>query len=191
MTGVQTCALPIFAAETVNFFLQNSHLTTLKSKPNNEWKFNFGKYNAFAMNVVLSKDANFTNHDAVSYYGYPYNYFAPPYYTLYDLAGSNLWLSGNIDCTIAPSASWYSNRAVATITFDALAWSNSVTSQTNVPVPTIDDIKTYSTVTFRNDNIYQQAAVIHNTGAFMPLSSSVELFDYSQQNNQWNIHSNR
>lgn len=185
--GIYDLAMNNFAAETCNFFLSNSSLTSLRSKSQNEWKFDFSKYSSFTMNVVLNKNSNFTNHDAVGYYGYPYNYFAPPYYALSSSAGS-LWSYSVVDSAIAPSASWNSNRAIATITFDANAWSNTVTNLNNTPIPTLQDIKTFSTITYKNENIFNQASSIHNAGAFMPLSASVELFGYSPKNEQWNIH---
>jgi len=181
-------AINNFISETTNFFLQDSKLTTIKSKPTSEWNFDFSKYSKFAMNVVLSKDSNFTNHDAVGYYGFPYNYFAPPYFALSSSTATTLWSTGTVDSAIAPSASWASNRAIATITFDAVSWSNAVPNQANTPVPTIEDIRTYSTITFTNKNIEEQASTIYSANAFMPLSSSVNLFDYSVKNKQWNIH---
>ena len=186
--GIYDLAINNFVAETCNFFLDGSKLTTIKSKPRNEWKFDFGKYSCFAMNVVLRKNSNFTNHDAVGYYGYPYNYFAPPYYGLYSTTATTLWSTGTVDCSIAPSASWYGNRAVATILFDAYKWSQTVPSQDNIPIPTIQDIISYSTISFVNQNIKDQASSIYSAGAFMPLTASVNLFDYSEKKDQWNIH---
>lgn len=187
--GIYEIAMNNFIAETTNFFLDNSRLSSIKSLPNDQWKFDFGNCSRFTMNVVLSKDNNFTNHDAASYYGYPYNYYVPPYFGLTGSGGQNYWnFSSFYDETIPPSASWKANRAVATITFDAQAWASSLTSVSSILVPTIDDIKTYSTVTYTNENLesfYPEAIV---SGTFMPLASSVNLFESSNNKNTWNIH---
>jgi hypothetical protein len=187
--GVYEIAMNNFVAEISNFFLQNSKLSSIKSAPNDQWKFDFGKYSTFTMNVVLSKDNNFTNHDAASYYGYPYNYYVAPYFCFSGSGGQDYWDSGvYYDESIPPSASWKDNRAIATITFDAVAWANSLTNVSTITTPTFEDIKTYSTVTYTNKNIEYFHPEVIVSGTFMPLSSSVELFDSPKNKNNWNIH---
>jgi hypothetical protein len=178
-----------FLSEVPNFFIANSKLSSLSSKPQKDWKFDFGKYKNFSMNVVLEKDANFTNHDSANYYGYPHNYFVPPYFVLSGSDSTNYWDPASYsDSLIPPTASWKSNRAVATINFDAYTWSQSLTTLNQVATPSINDILTYSTVSYTNENLqefYPEAIV---SGTFMPLSSSVELFGYSFINDVWNVH---
>jgi len=178
-----------FIAETTNFFLDNSKLTMIKSKPESDWNFDFGRYSKFSMNVVLSKDANFTNHDSVGYYGYPQNYYAPCYFGLSGSGATNYWnYASYTDINIPPTAAWSQNRALATITFDATSWSNSLTAISSTPKPTMNDIITYSTITFTNKNIEEFYPNMIVSGAFMPLSSSVELLDYSKKDGAWNIY---
>lgn len=189
--GVYEIAMNNFMAEITNFFLQNSKMSSIKSLPNEKWTFDFNKCSKFSMNIVLSKDSNFTNHDAVSYYGHPYNYYAAPYFGLKGLSGEDYWDVIDVewyDYTIPPSASWDANRAVATITFDAGAWANSLTSVSSIPIPTMDDIKTYSTITYTNENLASLHPEIINAGSFMALSASIEMFKPSA-NKTWNIYS--
>ena len=187
--GIYEMAMNNFIAETPNFFLNNSKLSSLKSSPNDQWKFDFGKYSSFTMNVILSKDDNFTNHDAVSYYGYPYNYYAAPYFGLTGSGGQNYWdFTSYYDESIPPSASWKSNRAIASITFDAVSWANSLTNVSTIVTPTFEDIKTYSTITYTNENLQSLEPSVISRGKFMPLSSSINFFEQGNSNkNVWNI----
>lgn len=176
-------AINNFVSETTRLFLDDSKLTSIKSKPADQWTFNFDKYCKYSMNVLISKNPSFTNHDSVGYYGYPYNYFAPPYY-----AWTDNWTSGNDDASVAPSASWDLNRAIATITFDFERWSDTITNLSSTPTPTIDDIITYSTISFTNQNIETEDSSIITSGNFMKLDASVDLFDYNDLTKEWNIH---
>ena len=180
-------AMNNFIAEVTNFFINNTKLTSITSAPNEQWKFDFGKYNKFSMNIVLSKDPDFTNHDAVGYYGFPHHQYASPYYVLSGSDSTNFWDASYADTQIAPSASWKQNRATATITFDATAWSTALDVVNQIQIPTIRDILTYSTVTFNNENIQYINSPYITSGSFMPLSSSVELFNYSTRTSRWNI----
>jgi len=187
--SVYDFAMNNFLSEVPNFFIANSKLSSLSSKPQKDWKFDFGKYTNFSMNVVLEKDADFTNHDSTNYYGYPHNYFVPPYFVLSGSDSTNYWDPASYsDSLIPPTASWKSNRAVATINFDAYTWSQSLTSLNQITTPSINDILSYSTVSYTNENLqeFYPAAIV--SGTFMPLSSSVELFGYSFANDVWNVH---
>lgn len=181
-------AMNNFVSEVTNFFINNSNLTSITSRPSDKWSFDFGKYSKFSMNVILSKDEDFTNHDAVGYYGFPHHQYASPYFVLSGSGTTNFWGTLYADEQIAPSASWKKNRAIATITFDASAWASALTFVNEIPVPSLNDIITYSTVSFVNENMQYISSSYVTSGSFMPLSSSVELFDYSTRTKKWNIH---
>ena len=61
-----------FYAGVVDTFVQNSMLTSIKSKPASEWTFSQGNFDNYLLDIVISKKSNFTNHDDPSANGFPY-----------------------------------------------------------------------------------------------------------------------
>lgn len=68
-----------FFAETVNFFKENSTLSTIKSRPSNEWYFpDLNK--KYALDIVINKQENFYTYSSFESFGpKPYAFHCPPW----------------------------------------------------------------------------------------------------------------
>lgn len=182
-----------FYAGVVDTFIAGSNLTTVKSKPQTEWTFTNSGFNNYSMDIVISKDDNFTNHDDPGANGFPYVTHACFYQAL-SSSVENYWddtaqLSNSTRVGYyPPDASWSSNEAYVTINFDYNQFKSIVTDRE----PTLNDILFYSTKTFRNKQISLTTELatyatssINASSPFMTIEAGVDLFANDPSTNQW------
>ena len=183
-----------FYAGVVDTFVQNSTLTSIKSAPPSQWTFAASSsYTNYAMDVVISKQPNFTNHDDPSANGYPYFVHAAFYQPLNN--GSLTWANAastentRANDLINPNASWSSNEATVTINFDYQTFKNIVTDRS----PTLNDILYYSTKTYKNkgmvdDDLFSGFGYgnssINSSSPFMTIEAGVDVYATNNEG-QW------
>jgi hypothetical protein len=122
-----------FYAGVVDTFIENSVLTSIKSKPSSEWTFSQGAFNNYSMDIVVSKKSNFTNHDDPSANGYPY----PVHACFYQPMSSSImnWVdvgdvtNTRVNLKVPPAASWSANEAIVTINFDYGSFRTAITER--------------------------------------------------------------
>jgi len=187
-------AIHNFTAETVNFFLKDSKLTSLKSKPINNWRWNekaeisSGHHKKYGMSVVVRKNSStaagkgFTMCDNPGYFGpWPYRANLPPWESLHNSSGAGLWGdiegSNNRVCVspedgdVFPPANAYGgNSAIMNITFDPTNIANEDPIKYRGGKFTIEDIMANSTVECINENMGGNT----DSGSYMALSASID-----------------
>jgi len=183
-----------FYAGVVDTFVQDSTLTSIKSAPPSQWTFAASaSYNNYVMDIVVSKQPDFTNHDDPSANGYPYFVHAAFYQPL-----NNGTLNWNDAATtsntrandlINPNGSWSSNEATVTINFDYQAFKNIVTDRN----PTLNDILYYSTKTYKNKGMVDDGlstgfgygnSSINSSSPFMTIEAGVDVYATNNEG-QW------
>ena len=187
-----------FYAGVVDTFVQNSSLTSLRSKPFRQW--NFGDFNSYEMDLVVSKKGNFTNHDDIAANGYPYPVHACFYQPCSNSAGHGggnafTWgdttntANSSINGTIPPAASFSENEAIVTINFDYRRFNSAAPERT----PTLDDIVQYSTLRFKNKQMSEDAvaagfgftnAEVNSSSPFMTIEAGVD-WNLVDQQGRW------
>jgi len=184
-----------FYAGVVDTFIKNNKLSTIKTKPESEWSFSDGSLSTYTMDVVVKKEANFSNHDDPAANGAPYTAHACLYQPL-ELDGEEYWSahinegSSSVDARIPPAASWSANEAIATINFDYDAFKTAVKER---DIPTFGDILRFSTKTFKNKQMFEQLGSTQGTSSntnqsqFMTIEAGVDLFNYDSATTQWTI----
>jgi hypothetical protein len=190
-----------FVAESANFFLEDTKMTYLASKPEEQWRFDLSDLDAgltsrttkkFSMEVAVQK-RNFCNHDSVSFYGHaPYIYHIPFYSTTnWEDVSSG---SKEQDLSISPrlyfTASHTDNTAYARVEFDIdkLSWIDPIRYSQILSTGKISlqDIQSFSTVEYVNESInnFFTSSITSN----MTLDAGINLFDKNARN-EWVINS--
>tara|TARA_R110002124_G_scaffold7285_2_gene42342 strand:+ start:17424 stop:21986 length:4563 start_codon:yes stop_codon:yes gene_type:complete len=182
-----------FYAGVVDTFIENSVLTSIKSRPSSEWTFSQGTFNNYSMDIVVSKKSNFTNHDDPSANGYPY----PVHTCFYQPMSSSIisWIDigdpteTRVNLKVPPAASWSSNEAIVTINFDYGSFRTAITERE----PTLNDILSYSTKTYKNKQMVDSGLAtgftygissVNSSSPFMTIEAGVDLFA-SNNKGQW------
>jgi len=181
-----------FYAGVVDTFIQNSTLTSIKSKPSSEWTFSQGNFDNYSMDIVISKKSDFTNHDDPSANGYPYAVHSCFYQALSSSTdGGFTWTDSEnegivrTDGHVQPNASWTYNEAIVNINFNYNSFKNVVTDRD----PTLNDILFYSTKTFKNKQMVDSGLVttkgfgtssVNSSSPFMTIEAGVDLFASDQ-----------
>lgn len=167
-----------FYSEVVNFFKNTSKLTSLQSRPGNQWYFP-DLTKKYAMDIVISKEGNFYTYSSFENFGpKPYAFHAPPWHNLN--AGSATTTGYNTDASNAPNSVAVAGSSYATIVFDpgSLAvgdLSYFVKGQFN-----IGDILRNSTVS------YHSTILSNNTSsATIQVGDIVDLFSVSADGLTW------
>lgn len=105
-----------FYSEVINFFKNSSRLTSLQSRPGDQWYFP-DLTKKYAMDIVISKEGNFYTYSSFENFGpKPYAFHAPPWYNL--SAGSATTVGYNTDVSKAPNSVSVAGNTYATIVFD-------------------------------------------------------------------------
>ena len=183
-----------FYAGVVDTFVQNSTLTSIKSKPVSEWTFSQGNFDNYSMDIVVSKKPDFTNHDDPSANGFPYIVHSCFYQS--QTSSLTTWNRqfGSVSATrvegaIDPAASWAQNEAIVTLNFDYNSFRTAVTERD----PTLNDILYYSTKTYKNKQMVDSNAAatygygessVNSSSPFMTIEAGVDLFA-SNNESQW------
>ena len=180
-----------FYAGVVDSFIEGSNLTTIQSAPESEWTFD-GSNNVYSMDIVITKDRDFSNHDDPAANGAPYTAHASFYQPL--SASSGEWWSkhitegsSSVTADIPPNASWSENEAYVRIDFDYSQFKSVVTDRE----PTLNDVLKYSTRTYTNKQMLEQlgstwaTSTASNASQFMTIEAGVDLFNYNGNNNTW------
>lgn len=185
-----------FYAGVVDTFVENSVLTSIKSKPASEWTFSQGNFDNYSMDIVVSKKSNFTNHDDPSANGFPYQVHASFYQALSSSTDTGFqWADvatvGNtrVEGQVQPNASWTYNEAIVNINFNYNSFKNVVTDRD----PSLNDILFYSTKTFKNKQMVDSGfpitygfgtSSVNSSSPFMTIEAGVDLFA-SNNEGQW------
>ena len=183
-----------FYAGVVDTFVQNSTLTSIKSASPSQWGFAASSsYTNYVMDVVVSKQPDFTNHDDPSANGYPYPVHAAFYQPLNN--GTLNWNdAANVANTrandrINPNGSWDSNEATVTINFDYNAYKSAVADRN----PTLNDILYYSTKTYKNKGMVDDGlstgfgygdSHVNSSSPFMTIEAGVDVYATNNEG-QW------
>ena len=183
-----------FYAGVVDTFVQNSTLTSIKSRPASEWTFSQGNFDNYSMDIVVSKEPNFTNHDDPSANGFPYAVHSCFYQS--QTSSLTTWngqfgsvSNSRVEGLIDPAASWAQNEAIVTLNFDYNSFRAAVTERD----PTLNDILYYSTKTYKNKQMVDQQLAatygygessINSSSPFMTIEAGVDLFA-SNNKSQW------
>ena len=182
-----------FYAGVVDTFVENSVLTSIKSKPSSEWTFSQGNFDNYSMDIVISKKSNFTNHDDPSANGYPYPvhacFYQPMSSSIISWANIGTVANTRVSGAVPPAASWSANEAIVTINFDYNSFKNVVTDRN----PSLNDILFYSTKTFKNKQMVDSGlnaaygygnSSVNSSSPFMTIEAGVDLF-VSNNEGQW------
>ena len=183
-----------FYAGVVDTFVQNSTLTSIKSAQPSQWTFGgASNYNTYIMDIVISKQRDFTNHDDPGANGYPYFAHAAFYQPLNN--GVLNWNdaanvpNSRANDVINPNGSWSSNEATVTINFDYSAFKAAVTDRE----PTLNDVLFYSTKTYKNKGMVDDGlsagfgygdSHVNSSSPFMTIEAGVDIYATSNEG-QW------
>jgi len=185
-----------FYAGVVDTFIEDSVLTSIKSKPESEWKFTQGNFDNYSLDIVVSKKSNFSNHDDPSANGYPYAVHSCYYQSILSTTGGGLdWVGleneeiRRTNGYVQPNASWAYNEAIVNINFDYNSFRTAVTDRD----PTLNDIMFYSTKTYKNKQMDDAdltlakgfgTSSVNSSSPFMTIEAGVDLF-VSNNIGQW------
>jgi hypothetical protein len=167
-----------FYSEVVNFFKNSSKLTSIQSKPSNQWYFS-DLTKKYAMDIVIKKEGDFYTYSSFENYGpKPYAFHAPPWnkITLSDATTSGY----NSDRSKAPNAVKVAGETYATILFDPASLAVGdlnyfVKGQFN-----IGDV-------IRNSTISYSSTILSNntSSATIQIGDLVDLFGVSADGTTW------
>ena len=189
-----------FYAGVVDTFVQNSTLTSIQSAHPSHWTFSStgSLFTNYTMDIVISKNSNFTNHDDPSANGFPYYVHSCFYQPLNSSTGNPINWFDAINATpdgirtranddVQPNASWGYNEATITIDFNYSAFRSAVSDRD----PNLNDILLYSKKSFNNKGMTDDdltAFLGESSSSFnspyMTIEAGVDLFA-SNNDGQW------